>query len=267
MRWAIAIAAAAVTAAMGAAYAQAQTIARPQPPPGGPPPGYLGENLPDTMQILPPAPAKGDARDAADRRIFRETRALKGTPRWTLAFDDDHVSVLTQFSCAAGIELSRERNPKLYTLLLRVGHDFSAAGSVAKDGFHRPRPFLVDKGATCIPQSDPSLKSFDYPSGHATTGWTFGLMLTELAPDRATPILVRARAYTESRYVCGVHSLSAVEAGRTTATVVWAAEHGSAEFRRDLEDARAELAAARATAPKPDPAACAREAALLASPK
>ncbi len=267
MRWAIAIAAAAAAAAMGAAYAHAQAPDRPQPLPGPPPRGYLGEAGPDAMQILPPAPAKGDARDAADRRVFRETRALQGTPRWTLATDDDHVTVLKQFSCAVGIELSRERNAKLYALLLRVGRDFSTVAGAAKDGFRRPRPFLIDKGPTCIPQTDPSLNSFDYPSGHATTGWTFGLMLTELAPDRATPILVRARAYTESRYVCGVHTLSAVEAGRTTASIVWAAEHGSAEFRHDLEEARAELAAARASAPKPDPAACAKEATLLATPK
>jgi acid phosphatase (class A) len=32
-----------------------------------------------------------------------------------------------------------------------------------------------------------------------------GLILAELAPERATPILNRGRAYGESRVVCGVH--------------------------------------------------------------
>jgi acid phosphatase (class A) len=93
-----------------------------------------------------------------------------------------------------------------------------------------------------------------------------GLMplLGALAPDRATPILVRVRAYTESRYICGVHTQSAVEAGRSLATAIRTAAHGLPQFRRGLEGARRELAAARARGPKPDPAACAREAVALA---
>ena len=46
-----------------------------------------------------------------------------------------------------------------------------------------------------------------------------------------TQILVRARAYGESRIVCGVHNLSAVEAGRTNASALVAALHGSPQFR------------------------------------
>ena len=41
-------------------------------------------------------------------------------------------------------------------------------------------------------------------------GWTVGLIMAEVAPDRATEILARARAFGEGRLVCGVHTLSAL---------------------------------------------------------
>ena len=88
------------------------------------------------------------------------------------------------------------------------------------------------------------------------------MVLAEIAPDRATQVLARARAYGESRVVCGVHNASAVDAGRTEASIVIAALHSSAEFRADLDAARTELAAARAKATPP--ANCDAENALVA---
>jgi acid phosphatase (class A) len=88
--------------------------------------------------------------------------------------------------------------------------------------------------------------------------------MAEVASDRATEILSRAKAFGESRLVCGVHNLSAVEAGRMNGSIVVAALHGQAAFRKDLEDVRKEVAAARKAGPAPDPAACAKEAELVA---
>jgi acid phosphatase (class A) len=134
----------------------------------------------------------------------------------------------------------------------------------AKNFNKRQRPFLIDKGETCIVISPDFAKSYDYPSGHATLSWTLGLVLAEIAPDRATQILARARAFGESRIVCGVHNASAVDAGRTEASIVVAALHSSADFRTDLEAARSEPAEARAKAAAP--ANCDAENALVAQP-
>jgi acid phosphatase (class A) len=132
-----------------------------------------------------------------------------------------------------------------------------------KDFYRRPRPYTTTNGPICVDKTDALAKSFDYPSGHATWGWAVGLILAELAPDRATPILTRARAYGESRVVCGVHNASAVIEGRTDGSAVVAALHGDRGFRADLEGARAELAALRAGGPPP--ARCQAEAALTAT--
>ena len=245
-----------LTAACALALLGAAQAPSPPPPPAG---GYLAANPIDTYRILPPAPVAGTPRYDADRAVFRETRKLEGGPRWKLAQNDDNsAAIMKDLSCAIGVEITAKNAPTLASLIPRVGRDSSRLTNLPKDAFKRQRPFLVDDGPVCIPKPD----SYDYPSGHVTWSWTIGLIMAELAPDRATDILIRARAFGESRLVCGVHNLSAVEAGRTNGSIVVAALHGEAAFRKDLETARQEVAAARKAGPAPDAATCAAEAKL-----
>lgn len=250
-------AAVAVLAVAGAALAQ-------QP---APPRGYLGpDRWPDAARILPPAPETGSPREAQDQAAYRTMRRLEGSPRWALAQNDVPTGVpkmLENFSCALGAPLSPQNAPRLVGLLSRTGLDTGQQVASVKDVFKRKRPYLIEDGPICVEKSQALADSPDYPSGHVTWGWVVGLILSELAPDRATPILVRARAFGESRAVCGVHSLSAVEAGRTNGAALYAVLHGDPAFRADLEAARAEVDAARKAA-GPAPASCAAESDLTA---
>jgi acid phosphatase (class A) len=265
MGWKLTVAVAATAAAMLTMGADPMPAPKPAPPPVQP---YLtGPMTPDTYRILPPAPVPGTARYEADRKMFLGTRKLKDGPRWALALNDDNISLLRKdLSCALGVELTDQNAPRFMTLMRRVGRDSSIATNQPKDLYKRLRPFLIDKGPICIDPDGGIAKSFDYPSGHNTYSWAVGLILAELAPDRATEILVRARAYGESRLICGVHNMSAVEAGRTNGSIIVASLHGQAEFRSDLETARQEIAAARKAGPAPEPATCAKDAELLKSP-
>lgn len=230
---------------------------------------YLGQKAwPDASQILPRPPETGSQREAQDQALFKASRALEGSARWTLAQNDVPTSpgtMLTNFQCATGLELTAQSAPKLTALLSRVGMDSAFQVSAVKDVYKRKRPYLITDGPICVARSSSLDSSPDYPSGHSTWGWSIGLILAELLPDRATPILARARAYGESRAVCGVHSAGAVEAGRTNGAVLIAALRSSAEFRADMEQAKAELQALRMTA-KPVTADCVSEAALIAQP-
>jgi len=230
--------------------------------------GYLHGDLGlETLELLPSAPAAGSPRDAADRAIFRETRKLEGTPRWALATRDADASIpniLRNYSCAVGVSLNEKAAPVLTRMLRRISRDITAAFEPAKAFYKRRRPFLVDEGDICVARSADLTGSFDYPSGHATWGWTTGLVIAELAPDRAGKALRRARAIGESRVVCGVHNASAVEAGRAGASALVAALHADAAFRADLDAARAEMAALRASA-APRPQGCEVEADLTAN--
>ncbi len=244
----------------------AMTIAVPAFAQTATPEPYLAPGSLDILQSLAPAPVKGDARYAADRKIFKQTRKLVGTPRYALATHDVDYTLPTMmgnFSCAAGIVLSPTTAPRLALVMARAGRDTQATSGAGKDHYKRLRPFQIDRGKTCQP-GDELKGSFDYPSGHTTWGWTWGTLLSELLPDRASAIESRARAYGESRIICGVHNASAVEAGRNTATATLAVVHASPEFQADFAAARTELAALRTAATPPDAAACAIEAGLVA---
>jgi acid phosphatase (class A) len=229
-------------------------------------PGYLtAATTPDAYATIPPAPQAGEPRNDADWKIFRDTRVLEGSERWKLAQNDNGLTsadLLKDFSCSVGATLTRENAPTLATLISRVTVDAGSAANRAKDIYKRTRPFLNNPGNICIDRNGGIANSYDYPSGHSSLGWAIGLTLGQIAPDRATAILARARAYGESRIVCGVHNWSAVEAGRTNASGVYAALQGNTEFKVDLEKARAEVEAARKSGAKPDAAPCSQEADL-----
>jgi acid phosphatase (class A) len=229
--------------------------------------GYLDkDHMPDVIRIVPPAPALGDTRFTADMAIFHATRSLEGSSRWVLALSDDNVSLsglYKAFSCALGTILSPENAPKTSALITRANTDAGSAANVLKQLYQHKRPFQVEEGDVCLSALGKAAleRSPDYPSGHSTASWETGLVLSELAPDAATAILARARAFGQSRVVCGVHNASAVEAAWMTATAIFAAQNVSPEFRADVDTARSELAKLRTTLPKPKE--CALEAQTL----
>lgn len=228
------------------------------------PKGYLAPGTLNAANIVPPAPTDGDARDQVDRKVFQSTRALKDSDRWKLATRDVDMmpsGMMSAFSCAVGVKMTPQNAPKLNAVMLRVLGDSMVANESAKHHFKRLRPFQVAQGEICQPTAQVA-GSFDYPSGHTVWGWSWALVLAELAPDRATEILSRGRAYGQSRAVCGAHNASAVEAGGMVAAATNATLHGSAEFRADMDAARAELASLRQSGEKPP--ACEAEAALIA---
>lgn len=227
--------------------------------------GYLGDGGPDTAAMLPPPPAPGSPEAEADRAMFRATRDLEGGPRWALAVADlSETHIVSDLSCAVGVDLRSGDLPALRHLLLTMAPDVSRAVSRPKAHYRRPRPYLVDPGPICTDRTAALAASPDYPSGHATWGWSVGLVMAELVPERSSAILARSKAFGESRVVCGVHNASSVAAGRTNAEVLVAALHSSPAFRADLEAARGELAAA-ISAGKPA-TGCEAEAAAMAVP-
>jgi len=250
-----------VTAAPAAGAPAPATAAKPTRMPG-----FLTvETAPDAMATIPPAPKAGDPRNDLDWVIFKATRKLESSERWALAQNDDDyrpAALLKDYSCAVGAELTAQNAPTLARILARTTADAGTAAQRAKEVYQRTRPYLNNPGNICIERTDSLSKSFDYPSGHASLGWVSGLVVAQLAPDRATPILARARAFGESRVVCGVHNMSAVEAGRTNGASVFAALQASADFQAAMATAKAEIAAARASGKAPDAAACAKEAEL-----
>ncbi|MEA9581379.1 phosphatase PAP2 family protein [Xanthomonas nasturtii] len=227
--------------------------------------GYLEkQQLPDSLQLVPPPPQDGSAALANDEAIAKAMLALRGTPRWDLAARDAVLSfpdAASHFSCALGVQIDQTSTPHLLRLLERSMRDASSSTSAAKARYQRPRPFMRNAQPMCTPADDAALrKNGSYPSGHTAIGWTWGLILSEIAPAQRNALLARGRAFGDSRLVCNVHWQSDVLQGRMMGAATVAALHGNPGFEKDFAAARREIVAAHAKQVTSRPtAACADE--------
>jgi acid phosphatase (class A) len=229
--------------------------------------GYLPMGaLPDSLALLPPPPAVGSAAFAADEEAYRNTRLLRGSPRYTQATKDAELAFpqATQgFACALDAPISQEATPHLFTLLRRSATDSGLATRAASDKYHRMRPFAFHKDSSCTPQAEGALRQAgSYPSGHASIGWTWALLLAEVAPERSDALLARGLSYGQSRVICGAHWQSDVTQGRVIGAGTLARLHSDPVFRAELEAAKQEVLNARQKAMRPA-RDCQAEAAAL----
>jgi len=140
------------------------------------------------------------------------------------------------FAEALGHPLDARTRPGTCALFDEVARELKGTTDPLKKQFARPRPYDAD------PQVQPAIDrepSFSYPSGHATRGLAFALILAELAPGRREAILEAGRQVGVNRVVGGVHYPSDIEAGQRLGAQwarAWLASPGN---RARLEGLRA----------------------------
>lgn len=228
--------------------------------------GYLAPtDFPDSVALNPLPPAPGSAAEARDIEAQKAAVALRGTPRWDLARRDADLfspTSISTYSCAANLDLRPKTTPTINALMFRVARDLAMSTRATKLKYMRKRPFMVNGEPNCTPEMDKVLSGDgSYPSGHSAIGWGWGLLLSEVIPNRTTQLVARGRAFGDSRRVCNVHWLSDTEEGRVAADAVMARLHAEPAFLADVSAARAEAAAKAGKSP---PQGCDAEAAALA---
>ena len=227
--------------------------------------GYLPRgSTPDSLLINPPPPAAGSPAEARDVAAADAAVSIQGSARFEQAaidaelFSPDTVGI---FSCAAGFVISPQTTPRIAALMRKSAPDLALSVYPTKRKYQRPRPFMVNGKPTCTPKDEAMLRQDgSYPSGHAAIGVGWGLILASVVPDRAGQLAARGRAFADSRRVCNVHWLSDTEEGGVVAAAAVARLHAEPAFRADLDAARAEVEALRASLPRPD---CTKEQAAL----
>ncbi|HYG05413.1 MAG TPA: phosphatase PAP2 family protein [Stenotrophomonas sp.] len=234
----------------------------------GVPAGYLGRDLPDSLALLPPPPAAGSAAFANDQAMHAAAQRFVGTPRYAQAARDADLAfpvASNNFACALGVPINAQATPRLYLLMQRTMVDAGLATYAAKEHYQRTRPFVVHDEHTCLPRDEQALRSDgSYPSGHTSIGWTWALVLTQVAPQRANALLARGRNFGESRLVCNAHWQSDVLQGRAVAAGAFARLQSNPDFLSDVAAARREVEAQRSAGATPSD--CDAEAAALTVP-
>jgi acid phosphatase (class A) len=234
----------AATAILGATVLWAQPV--------NPPQGYVGPaGVIDAARYLPQPPEPGSLAEKADREALATARAKHDHVAWKNALAELNLrspEARARMMCAIDARLTPENAPGFYRLLARSGADLSAASDQSKLVWQRPRPFTADPGiTTCYPAE--AIKKgigYSYPSGHSGIGWLWGMILAEIAPDRSGEALGWGASVGDNRITCQVHYPSDVMAGRMLGSAVFARIAGTAEFRADIDAAKAEVSAAKA---------------------
>jgi acid phosphatase (class A) len=210
----------------------------------------------DPSRLLPPPAADGSENQ---RRKLAEVRRLVKTrspERFAQAkWDNDHEDP-SAFASTIGPRFDLSKLPATAKLLDVVMNDQGIAAGSAKDYFRRRFPIAVEtepadyRQWTCDAEvKRPADRPFrSYPSGHSTMGFSVGLILAGLMPEKSQAILARAAEYAYSREICGDHYHSDIEASHALGSAVGITLLNHPALRTQIEAARAELRAARLTA-------------------
>lgn len=212
--------------------------------------GYLEKDeLPDSLALLPPPPAKGSAAFQYDQEVAAKYVALGDEARKAQAVQDNVLAfpeAIKAFNGVLNNAISEQQTPHLYMILRRSLADAGLSTYAAKEHYQRPRPFMVNRTPILTPDEVEQLREDgSYPSGHTAVGWAWALILTELFPDHADAILNRGKEFGLSRLVCNVHWHSDVRAGRTMGAATVARLHADEKFMADLEAAKEEARKAK----------------------
>lgn len=201
--------------------------------------GYLNRYGEQRMMLDITPPPFGSAEQQRDERIFLKTRSYKDSSRWKQAINDakaNRAELIGSFSCATGHQLDPKTMPNFVKLFTKINEDAERLTRQSKKEFKIPRPYIAYGGASCTRPS-----GYDYPSGHAMEGWTVARLLVEFFPERRAAIFSHARSFAESRVICGVHSVSAVEVDEHYSERLFERLKKLKTFQNDLSITRSEM--------------------------
>jgi acid phosphatase (class A) len=210
---------------------------------------FLSSSDVDPSKILPPPAADGTE---AQRQEMAGVKALiqnRTKERHDQAIWDARHENATPFITVLGPEFDLEKLPATKKLFDDVISEQSVAASMAKDYFRRKFPLTAANENetyaqwTCdeVARRPTALPLRSYPSGHATMGYTIGVVLSNLVPEKSQAILARSASYAYSREVCGDHYHSDAEAGHVLGTLLGFQLLRNETLKPEIEAARAEL--------------------------
>jgi acid phosphatase (class A) len=210
----------------------------------------------DPGRLLPPPPPDGSPSQKMELAEVERLVRSRTPERFAQAkWDNDHEDA-SAFFAAIGPDFNLDKLPATAKLLALVLNDQSVVASASKVYFHRQFPVAAAGAAagswrdwSCDDDvkkpADRPLRS--YPSGHATMGYSLGIVLAALLPEKSQTILARAADYAYSREVCGDHYHADVEASHALGSAVGILLLNNPVLKPQIEASKAELRAARLT--------------------
>jgi acid phosphatase (class A) len=172
----------------------------------------------------PPPPAQDAAQTGAEMAELKAIAAESSAEEKAAAAQDVADETPDIFNDAIGFDIATM--PQTSKLLGMVVQEEDEDSRVAKTYFHRLRPYSVEPSLKTCEATKPGKVATSYPSGHATLGFSMGVVLAQLLPARSQAILARASQSAERRLICAVHYRSDIVAGQQFGTLLALAADG-----------------------------------------
>lgn len=206
----------------------------------GTPKVYIpAEQLPRLLSVMPAPPAFNSPEFASDEVRYNWGKEQRqDSVRLAIAIADAEWFnldlVLSRWQDAFGMPISETATPHIYALLVNSITTVDPMRIEPKAFYHRQRPF--ERYGDPMPSHEESALRGEgsYPSGHSLRGWLIGLILAQVAPDRAEAVLARSWDYCNSRVIVGAHWQSDVDNSRTAASIGFCALQTNDLYRSHL---------------------------------
>ena len=229
------------------------TIAMAQGRNDGRTPFVTSVEAPKLERILPPPPGITDSRFYDDWSQYQWGLSMRATERGLQARSDAFLNAsyfMARFSPAMGHAVTQEANPQLFLLLQRAHATEMVSNAGVKAYYHRVRPYQQFKEASLVPEHESPTDYSSYPSGHTMVSWLVGMILTAIDPQHTESIMKVAYEMGQSRVIAGYHYQSDIEAGRYSASILFARLCAEPEFMTLLQQARQEYMGVQGSQPK-----------------
>lgn len=192
-------------------------------------------------------PKEGSSEFKHDEEMYQKGLLLRKTARLDDAQAHAGINKLDKlekyFSDSIGHIISKDRTPKTHALLEDVFYVSRKAAGKAKKRFERPRPFVIHpEDNTCLPDNKAGANPYgSYPSFHAASAYSVGITLSKLLPNKSALILEKTNQLGASRWICGYHWYSDVEASKNMVNGIFNRFLEDNDFRNRISDAKTEL--------------------------
>ena len=173
---------------------------------------FLQPDAVDIKTVLTPPPAADSLQTKAEIMYMLHLQNLR-TPAQIRRIESEENLSPFAFSNVLGSWFNSNNLPYTTRLLYQAGNDAGVICLVAKDYFHRERPYVLDPHIikSCV-QLTPG--PWSYPSGHTTQAMVWAIVLSDLFPEDRKALMARAYQIGNDRIMCGAHYPSDVAAGR-----------------------------------------------------
>ncbi len=201
----------------------------------------------DAVKLIPPPPSEHSAEARAELESMVAIQEKRTKSEVDRCASEAKLKV-DAFQSVLGPWCTSKNLPHTARIFADLAKNSKQYSDTVKSHYRRPRPEHEDQRIH-VPIDDET--TFAYPSGHATRGMLYALILAEIFPDQRDALLERGREIGWDRVIAGLHHPSDIIAGRVLGQALAHSMLAEQKFQSEFSELKKELTEAEHRAAEP----------------